>query len=136
MRAVCVLALIYFAAGCKRSEPNLTRGNFNSVIPMGMTESNVYAILGTNASVSRDSFGRKYLTYLFPYFPPPPGVNPKIDALDVMLSNSVVLRVSIPGEIHIETKPGPPVLVPGGSGVRMEIDTPAMPPVVTITNKH
>jgi hypothetical protein len=83
-----------------------------------MTESNVYAILGTNVAVSHDSLGRKYLLYLFPYFPPPPGVNPKIDSLDVIISNSVVVRVTIPSETHFETKPGPPVLVPGGPGVK------------------
>jgi hypothetical protein len=83
-----------------------------------MTESNVYAIIGTNAAVSRDSLGRKHLLYLFPYFPPPPGVNARIDALNVIISNSVVVSVAIPSETHFETQPGPPVLVPNGSGVK------------------
>jgi hypothetical protein len=87
--------MIFIAAGCKRDRPNLTSKNFNSIIPVGMTESNVYATLGTNAIVTQDNLGRKDLAYFFPYFPPPPGVNPKIDSLDVIISNGVVVRTAI-----------------------------------------
>jgi len=89
-----------------RGKPSLTSENIDSIIPAGMTESNVYAILGTNAVVSRDNLGRKDLTYFFPYFPPPPGVNPKIDSLDVIISNGIVVQAAIQWKTtyHLEAK--------------------------------
>jgi hypothetical protein len=65
-----IVMMMSITAGCRQSKPDLTAQNFNSIIPVGMVESNVYAILGTNAIVSRDNLGRKDLTYFFPYSPP------------------------------------------------------------------
>jgi hypothetical protein len=79
-------------SGCKRS---LTATNANKIIPNGMSESDVYAILGTNAVVSPDNYGRKHLIYFFQFFPPP-GINIKIASLQVIVSNGVVVETIVP----------------------------------------
>lgn len=90
-----ILVLLFILAGCQNKR-NLTKENINSIIPARMTESNVYAVLGINAVVSHDNLGRKYLIYLFPYSTPPPGVNPKVDGVELLISNGVVVRTWIP----------------------------------------
>jgi hypothetical protein len=95
LRIIYVILTLCVTAGCQQSKPNLTERNLDSIIPIGMTESNVYRILGTNAIISHDNLGRKDLTYFFPYAPPPPEVNPKIDTLDIFISNGVVVHSAI-----------------------------------------
>jgi hypothetical protein len=43
--------------------------------------------------------------------------------MDVIISNGVVVHTAIMNETIFKTKPGPPVLVPGGSGVK-RVDEP------------
>jgi hypothetical protein len=72
-------------------KPALTRETAATLIPNGMSENNVYSLLGTNARVSVANGGQKHLTYLFHFPPSPPKVEPKIDAMTVVISNGAVI---------------------------------------------
>ncbi len=72
------------------SKPALTRESAEKLIPNGMSETDVYAHLGTNARVTHGKSG-KILTYLFHFPPPPPRVEPVIDSMTVVISNGVVV---------------------------------------------
>jgi hypothetical protein len=87
------LAAIIFVTGCK---PALTQKTAEKLIPDGMSESKVYDILGTNAVVSIGN-NQKYLLYFFPFFPPPQ-VDTKIDSIEVVISNDVVVDRQFPSK--------------------------------------
>lgn len=72
-------------------KPALTLESAAALIPNGMSENDVYANLGTNATVSFVNGGKKYLTYLFHFPPSPPKVDPKIEAMTVVVSNGKVV---------------------------------------------
>jgi hypothetical protein len=80
--------LVSVAKSCK---PALTRESAEELIPNGMGEADVYARLGKNAHVTHGKNGTKSLTYLFHFPPPPPGVDPKIAGITVVISNGVVV---------------------------------------------
>jgi hypothetical protein len=71
-------------------KPALTHESAARLIPDGMSENDVYAILGTNARVAIVNGGQKHLSYLFQFPPLPPKVDPKIGALTVIVSKGVV----------------------------------------------
>lgn len=72
------------------SKPVLTKETAAALIPNGMSESDVYAHLGTNATVSQGKNGQKFLTYLF-HFNAPPRLDPKVDGMTVVVANGVVV---------------------------------------------
>jgi len=72
-------------------KPLLTRETAEKLIPNGMSEAEVYSRLGTNAAVSLGNNGKKSLAYLFHFPPAPPKVDPRIDAITVIISNGVVV---------------------------------------------
>lgn len=72
------------------TRPALTRENAAALIPNGMSESDVYAHLGTNATVSPGKNGEKNLTYLF-HLNASPKVDAKIDTMTVVISNGTVV---------------------------------------------
>jgi hypothetical protein len=72
-------------------KPPLTRESAATLIPNGMSENDVYALLGTNARVSVVNSGQKQLSYLFHFPPSPPKVDPQIDAMTVVISNGAVI---------------------------------------------
>lgn len=72
-------------------KPALTNETAATLIPNGMSENDVYALLGTNARVSVVNGGQKHLSYLFQFPPLPPKVDPKIHALTVVVSKGVVI---------------------------------------------
>ena len=72
-------------------KPALTRENAATLIPNGMSENDVYANLGTNATVSFVNGGHKFLSYLFHFPPSPPKVEPKIDGMTVVIANGRVV---------------------------------------------
>lgn len=72
------------------AKPALTRESADQLIPNGMSESQVYEHLGTNARVTLGK-DRKSLTFLFHFPPPPPKVDPKVGSLTVVISNGVVV---------------------------------------------
>lgn len=72
------------------SKPPLTRENAEKLIPNGMTESQVYEHLGSHATVSLAN-GKKQLSYLFHFPPPPPKVDPKIPGITIVVANGVVI---------------------------------------------
>jgi hypothetical protein len=72
-------------------KPVLTRESAATLIPNGMSENDVYAHLGTNATVSVVNGGQKYLSYLFHFPPLPPKVDSKVDAMTLVISNGVVV---------------------------------------------
>jgi hypothetical protein len=75
----------------KSSKPALTRESAEELIPNGMSEAEVYARLGNKAHVTHGKNGSKSLTYLFHFPPAPPGVDPKIGGLTVVISHGVVV---------------------------------------------
>jgi hypothetical protein len=75
----------------KQERPALTQENAATLIPNGMSESDVYAHLGTTPTITLGSGGRKSLTYPFHFIPAPPKVDPKIDAITVIIANGVVV---------------------------------------------
>jgi hypothetical protein len=92
-KIIFFIAAFLVIAGFTR---RLTKENADRIIPNGMSESNVYELLGTNAIAKPDVLGRKCLIYMFPFFPPPPGVKPKIASLQVIISNGVVVQTIVP----------------------------------------
>jgi hypothetical protein len=60
LKIIFLVTAALMLAGCK---PSLTKTNANRIIPNGMSESNVYVLLGTNAIVKQDDFGNKHLIY-------------------------------------------------------------------------
>jgi hypothetical protein len=95
---ICLASLILILTSCKRP---LTEKNADKLIPNGMSESEVYTLLGTNASISTGSSGKKYLLYFFQFFPPPPRIDPKVGTMTVIISNGIV----IDRQFGIEVKP-------------------------------
>jgi hypothetical protein len=75
----------------KTSKPALTPESAEKLIPNGMSEADVYVRLGTNVRVTHGKNGSKSLTYLFHFPPPPPGVDPKIGGITVVISNGIVM---------------------------------------------
>ena len=73
-------------------KPDLTRENAEKLIPNGMTEAQVYAHLGTKATISLGKNGYKFLAYSFHLPPAPPRVDPKIEGITVVLNNGVVVE--------------------------------------------
>lgn len=71
------------------ARPALTRDSAAALIPNGMSERDVYAQLGTNATVSHGKNGEKNLTYLF-HLNAPPKLDAKIDTMTVVISNGTV----------------------------------------------
>lgn len=88
LKVIGAVAIVVATTGCK---PTLTQANASKLIPDGMSESNVYKMLGTNAIISTGNHGEKYLLYFFPFFDQPPRVKPKIDTMMVIISNGVVI---------------------------------------------
>ena len=84
-------------AVANNNRPALTRESAEKLIPNGMTERDVYARLGTNATVSLGT-GHKYISYSFHLPPAPPRVEPKIDGIVVVLSNGVVVGRQFGGQ--------------------------------------
>jgi hypothetical protein len=84
-----MLAIVWLATSCK---PALTEKTADKLIPNGMAESKIYEMLGTNAAVSNGQHGEKTLIYFFKFFPPPPKINPKINGIEIVISNGVVIR--------------------------------------------
>jgi hypothetical protein len=78
--------LVMFTRGVR---PVLTRESAAALVPNGMSESDVYAQLGTNATVWPGKNGEKHLTYLF-HLNAPPKLDAKIDTMTVVISNGVV----------------------------------------------
>jgi hypothetical protein len=74
------------------SRPALTRESAATLIPDGMSEAEVYEQLGTNATVSLGKNGQKYLSYSFRFSPTAGKVEPKIDAMTVVLANGKVVE--------------------------------------------
>lgn len=72
-------------------KPALTQESAVALIPNGMSENDVYALLGTNARVAVVNGGQKHLSYLFHFSPSPPKVEPKIDGLTVVIANGAVI---------------------------------------------
>ena len=72
-------------------KPQLTRESAGKLIPNGMTETQVYAKLGTKATASLSKNGQKLLAYSFHLPPAPPRVEPKIGGITVVLNNGVVV---------------------------------------------
>jgi hypothetical protein len=72
-------------------KPALTHETAANLIPNGMSENDVYALLGTNARVSVVNGSQKHLSYLFQFPPFPPKLEPKIGAITVVISNGAVI---------------------------------------------
>ena len=87
-RIVGLLVVLVIVAGCK---PVLTQKNAGKVIPNGVSEAQVYEMLGTNGSVSFGPRGEKHVLYFFQFTESPPTVDVKIDVMDVVFSNGVVI---------------------------------------------
>ncbi|HXB59101.1 MAG TPA: hypothetical protein VNU95_06035 [Candidatus Acidoferrales bacterium] len=78
---------VLFVPGAR---PALTKESAATLIPNGMNERDVYAQLGTNATVSHGKNGEKNLTYLF-HLNAPPKLDAKIDTMTVVISNGAVV---------------------------------------------
>jgi hypothetical protein len=87
-RIVYLTAVLAFVAGCK---PSLTEKNAEKLIPDGMSEAQVYEMLGTNYTRAVGPHGEKELLYFFKYYQPPKVV-PKINTMIVVISNGVVIN--------------------------------------------
>jgi hypothetical protein len=79
-----------FVMFTRDTRPVLTQASAAVLIPNGMSERDVYAQLGTNATVSHGKNGEKSLTYLF-HLNAPPKLDTKIDAMTVVISNGTVV---------------------------------------------
>ena len=90
---ICLVAVLAFVAGCK---PTLTQKSAEKLIPDGMSEAQVYELLGTNGSVSFGPHGEKYVLYFFTFTGLPPKVETKIDVMSVVFSNGVVIARQFP----------------------------------------
>ena len=86
-KVVCLTAVVAFVAGCK---PSLTEKNADKLIPDGMSEAQVYKMLGTNYTKAVGLHGEKEILYFFKYYQPPKVV-PKVDTMIVVISNGVVI---------------------------------------------
>ena len=93
---VCVFLVIIFGVGCKRV---LNQDTADNVIPNGMSEAQVYDILGTNGSVTFGRNGEKFVHYFFPFTGPPLRIKTHLAAMTVIFSNGVVISKSFP-EVH------------------------------------
>ena len=86
---VCMLVVAVLVVGCK---PALTKTTAEKLIPNGMSEAQVYELLGTNANITFGQHGEKHLLYFFLFTGAPPKVEAKIDTIQVVLSNGVVIE--------------------------------------------
>lgn len=87
----CVL--LVFAIGCNRA---LTQKTADKLIPNGMSEAQVYEMLGTNGVVSFATNGEKWVTYFFPFTGQPLKTKTDLVAMTVVFSNGVVIGRSFP----------------------------------------
>ena len=85
--AIWLIALA-FNTGCK---PALTRESATKLVPIGMSEAEVYHLLGTNGSVSSGPHGEKIVRFLFRGTGTPPKVDARINEMGVVFSNGVVI---------------------------------------------
>jgi hypothetical protein len=85
---VCLIVVLVFVAGCK---PALSQKTAGKLIPNGMSETQVYEMLGTNSSVSFGQHGEKIVWYFFRFTGQPPKIETKIDTMGVVFSNGVVI---------------------------------------------
>ena len=88
-KMVCLVAVLAVIAGCK-PKPDLTEQNAETLIPKGMSEAQVFEILGTNYTRAGEPNGQEVLLYFFKSYQPPKVV-PKIDVMMVVISNGVVV---------------------------------------------
>src|ERR1700743_2052146 len=89
LRCGALILAVRLTAGC--GKPVLTKDNAGEIIPNGMSESKVYEILGTNAAVTFGKHGEKNLLY-FLFLSAPPGIDVKIDTIEVVVSNGFVVN--------------------------------------------
>lgn len=80
----------------KTPKPALTPETAEKLIPNGMAETDVYGRLGTNVRVTHGKNG-KSLKFLFHFPPLPPGVDPKVSGITVVISNGVVVDRQVDG---------------------------------------
>ena len=86
---ICLAGLFGLVEGCK---PALTQKTAGKLIPNGMSEAQVYEILGTNGVVSYGRHGEKCVSYFFLFTGRPPKVETKMDTMGVVFSNGVVIE--------------------------------------------
>jgi len=98
LKVIGAIVIVSAITGCK---PTLTQANASKLIPNGMSESDVYKMLGTSAITSTGNHGEKYLIYFFPFFEQPPGVEPKVETMTVIISNGVVIDRQFGETIHM-----------------------------------
>jgi hypothetical protein len=80
--------------GCKPRQ--LTQANAAAVIPNGMSEAEVYEILGTNGNVATGAHGEKMVMYFFPFTGKPPQIETKLPLMTVVFSNAAVIERRFP----------------------------------------
>jgi hypothetical protein len=90
---ISLAAVLALVAGCK---PILTQTSAERLIPDGMSEVQVYEMLGTNGSVSFGPHGEKYVWYFFQFTGLPPKMDTKVDVMGVVFSNGVVIARQFP----------------------------------------
>ena len=71
--------------------PRLTRNSAARVLHDGMQESQVFDLLGTNAIISDETNGLRYLHYFFTFTGKPPKLKTDLENITIVLSNGVVI---------------------------------------------
>lgn len=92
----CALLITIVGLGCK---PVLNQKTAERLIPNGMSEAEVYKILGTNGLDSSGRNGEKIVHYFFPFTGQPPKIKNDLPAMTVVFSNGLVISKQYP-EFH------------------------------------